>query len=205
MRFAVSLFILPLLVLLATSPAHAARLSFVGIVNSSEPNEPGTTYTGVPAYGAGVLLEFRMLPMIGIEFGALSTARKFDYKGTVPNNFSTTVEGKMYEFPVLLRAHLGSLLSLGFGGYYARAIGDAGFSSTINGIKISTSQSYASLRQSTSDYGVVTSAALYLRLIPLVRFVIDGRYTIGVKDNDLGPGTRKYNDMQLLAGLQIGF
>jgi hypothetical protein len=64
---------------------------------------------------------------------------------------------------------------------------------------------YASQNQSDTDYGVATSLALTLRFAPLIHILFDGRYLIGLKNTTLAGGDRKFNDMELLAGLQLGF
>lgn len=204
MRYFAALFLLSLFF---HPTAHGARISLLGVANSSEPNEPGTEYSGRPGYGAGLLLEFRLMPAIGIEFGALSLQRKYEYNTVVPTSTKTTVTAKMYEFPVLLRMHLGRLFSLGVGGYYAKAAGELGTETrTEGGAASSQTVSYASRNQTTSDFGALVSMALYFRLAAITHLTIDGRYAMGLKNNSTVAGSeRKYNDMQLLAGLQFGF
>ncbi|MFK4985673.1 hypothetical protein ACI4B7_28005, partial [Klebsiella pneumoniae] len=78
--------------------AYAARLSLVGVANSSTPNEPGTSYTGETTYGGGVLLEMRMIPMFGPELGALYAPRKYTYSVATPAAATYTLTGAAYEF-----------------------------------------------------------------------------------------------------------
>jgi hypothetical protein len=197
-----------LFALFAILPVHAeaARLSLAGVANSSQPTQPGTEYTGVAAYGAGILLEFRMVPFVGLELGGLYAPRKFSYSTVTPTVTKYTATATAYEFPALLRFHLGRTLSFGLGGYYAKAKGDIGLDSETNGVKSSQGVTFASQQQSDSDYGIATSLALTMRLAPLTHLLVDGRYLIGLKNNSLAAGgDRKYNDMELLAGLQFGF
>jgi hypothetical protein len=193
--------------LLLPGSADAARFSLMGVANSSEPNEPGTEYSSVSGYGAGLLMEFRLMPAIGIEFGALFMPRKFAYNTVVPTNTKTTVSAKVYEFPVLLRMHLGRLFSLGVGGYFARAAGEMNTETKTDGGAASTQTvSYASRSQTDTDFGALASLALYIRLAALTHLAVDARYTMGMKNNSTAAGgDRKFNDMQLLAGLQFGF
>jgi hypothetical protein len=185
--------------LFTASPAWALKISLLGGANLSKPELTGSyapAYKEKEAFGAGALLEFGMLPAIGLEFGALYLPRKFEYTvtgGATPN--STIVsEFNMMQFPVLLRATLGGVLSIGVGGYYARYPDAPKVYNSINN----------ELAHSESDYGVATSLALYMPFSPLSRFMIDGRYNIGVKDNMTGIGSLKYTDMQVLVGLQLG-
>jgi len=204
MRLAAIVF---LITLISASSAQAARFSLVGVANSSEPNEPGTEYSGRPGYGAGLLVEFRIMPAIGFEMGALYMPRKYEYNTAVPTSTKTTLSGKMYEFPVLLRMHLGRLFSLGVGGYYAKAAGQISGETQTEGAGTTTQvYTYAARNQTETDYGALVSLALYMRMAPLTYFTVDGRYAMGMKNTSTIAGSeRKYNDMQLLAGLQFGF
>lgn len=182
-----------ILAILFSSPAWAAKLSLVGGTNLSKPEmSPATTaYKEKEAFGGGAMLEFGFLPAIGLEFGALYLPRKFEYSvGATPQ----TSEFNVYQFPVLLRATLGGILSLGVGGYYAHYPDAPQVRDSLGNM----------LDHETSDYGVATSVAIYMPFSPISRFMIDGRYNIGVKDNLRSPREMKYNDLQILVGLQFG-
>ncbi len=186
--------------------AHALRLSVVGAANSSQPQELGREYEGVTSFGGGLLLEMRLVPLFGLEFGALYLPRKFRREIELPAQSKVTTEGKMYEFPVLLRTHLGSVLSFGIGGYYASATGQVATEVETGSLTTASRYSYAEVEQTTTDHGLLTSLALTIRMAPLTYFLLDGRYTMGLKNNSTAPGgSRKYNDMQFLAGLQFGY
>ena len=159
-------------------PAQAARLSFVGVANSSQPTQPGTEFTPATAYGGGALLEFRLLPMIGLELGGLYAPRKASYSTVTPVISKVTVTTKVYEFPALLKLHLGHFFAFGVGGYYAKGKGDATVETDIGGAKTTQNETFAQLQQSDSDYGIATSLALTTRLAPLTYFLLDGRYLI---------------------------
>ncbi|HEY8279658.1 MAG TPA: hypothetical protein VIH99_08545 [Bdellovibrionota bacterium] len=196
--------VLFLILCLSAPAAQAARIAFVGAALSSEPQEPGTDYQGKPFYGYGVLMEFRFVPLFGLELGALSVGRKFEKAGDTGSKIAYS--GKMYEFPALLRAHLGRTLSLGIGGYFAKVSGDITETTTTGSSSTTRVVSPATLNQTATDHGIVTSLALALRLAPLTYLLFDGRYTIGLKNNSTAAGgERKFNDSQLLAGLEFGF
>jgi len=187
-------------------PAHAARVAVVGVANSSTPNTPGVEYSAETSYGAGLLLEGRMVPMFGFEIGAIYAPRKFSYSTAIPNATTVTSSGKVYEFPALLRLHMGRTFSLGFGGYYAMGKGDITQETTSEAGKSTQSVTYASQSQTDSDYGLLGSAQLRFRLTPLTFLLFDARYLMGLKNNSTVAGSdRKYNDFELLAGLQLGF
>ena len=191
---------------LSTSAAHAARISLVGVANSSEPREPGVEYTGRPGYGAGLLLEFKFLPLVGLELGALVMPRTYESSTVVPTVTTTKYSAKIYQFPALLRMHLGRVLSFGVGGYYARAAGDITTETKSSAGTSAQTTTYTARSQTTTDFGALASLALYFRLAPLTHLTFDGRYAMGMKNNSTIAGSdRKFNDMQLLAGLQFGF
>jgi len=196
-----------ILILLALgAPAEAARISLVGLANSSTPSSPGVQYSGETSYGAGVLLEGRMAPMFGFEIGAMYAPRKFSYSTAVPNATTVTSTNKVYEFPALLRFHLGRKFSLGFGGYYEVGKGNISQQTTSDAGSSTQNLTYASQHQTDSDYGLLGSAQMAFRLTPLTHLIFDARYLMGLKNNSTVAGSsRKYNDFELLAGLQFGF
>lgn len=195
-----------ILCLLATAPeARAARITLAGVANSSEPREPGTEYTAKPGYGGGLLLEMRMMPALGFELGALVMPRAYE-STDVAANTTTRYSAKIYQFPALLRMHLGRFLSFGVGGYFARAAGDISTETKSSAGTSAQSTTYTARNQTTSDFGALASLALYFRMAPLTHLTFDGRYAMGMKNNSTVAGSdRKFNDMQLLAGLQFGF
>ncbi len=191
----------------AAPTAQAVKFSAVGALNMSEPKSAGTTYTAKNTYGGGAMLEFGLGPLFGFEIGALSLPRKYEYSTTTAGVTSSVVATqKMLQVPVLFRVYLANVLSLGVGGYYSKFKGNYETEANTLGIRTTTSSTYSSVGYTDSDYGFVSSIAIYLPLAPLFRIVIDGRYTVGIKDNAIDPATEfKYNDIQALAGFQLGF
>ena len=188
---------------LTATPAHAVRISLVGAGNYSTPETtPSSDFNPKPAFGGGALLEFGIIPAIGIETGAIWVPRKYEV-----NNFGYgwTAEQTMVQVPLVLRARIGNVLSLGVGGYYAKYTGDIEYQNTRIAAVRPVQIPYGAAALSDDDYGVVTSLAFYSSFGPLARLVFDARYIIGMKDNDLFPGyEKKFKDVQLLLGLQIG-
>jgi hypothetical protein len=184
------------------SDAQAAQIEFVAAGNSSEAHAPGTTYKGVPALGAGVLLEFRLVHYVGFEFGGIYVPRVYKTSGL---DTTTTTTQKLYEFPVLLRIHPVSFFSLGGGVYYGSYTGTVSTKVESATGTTQSSSTYAAAARSKRDYGLAAAAALYMPLAPLLKFVIDGRYTVGARNNSTGSGSLKFNDTQVLAGFRLGF
>jgi hypothetical protein len=193
--------------LLFVAPASAVKFSAVGAMIQAEPKlSNGSTYTAKNSYGGGALLEFGLGPIFGFEIGALSLPRKYEFANINAGITSSVVATqKMLQVPVLFRAYLGKVLSLGFGGYYAKYNGSYAFETTTLGVKTTGSSTYAAAGLSDSDYGFVSSIALYIPMAPMFRIILDGRYTVGVKDNSTTTTEMKFNDIQALAGFQLGF
>lgn len=188
---------------LSSSPAMAMKFSLVGAANLSTPEaSPATvTYSAVPDFGGGALLEFGLVPSVGLEFGGLYLKRNYDKA----NGFSKiNTKLTMWQFPVVLKAYLADVLSLGIGGYYSKYKDDVHLETrTAAGTAFSRSSLSTEL-QEDSDYGLVTSLGIYIPFGTSARFMVDGRYNIGVKDNSTSSTELKYNDMQVLVGFQFG-
>jgi hypothetical protein len=200
----IRLFIFALLAAFSAQEAYAIKLSAVGAIVSSQPAETTVLYDSKMSVGAGALLEFRIFPLLAMELGALSIKRKSVLAAGATETVTTK---ELYEFPVLLRLNLPGPLSFGIGGYYAHYQGKiAEETSTVGGNTVGAEYSYESRSATTTDYGLATSLALAFPMAPLMRLLFDARYTMGLKDNDIrATNTLKYNDLQFLAGLQVGF
>ena len=185
--------LLLLCALFGPAPAQALKLSAVGMINSSQPVvSPATTdYESERALGLGALVELPLMPAIGIEAGFLRTGRKFEYEAL---GRKAETSYRMWEVPLLLRATLGGVLSIGAGGYYA----------SYAGTPVVKDGNGNAFTHGGSDFGLATSLALYVPVAPLVSVLLDGRYNMGAKNNAGDSGDVKYRDSQLLVGLQLG-
>jgi hypothetical protein len=171
--------------------ANAMRFSLVGAANQSKPEySPEVSTTGKFGFGGGGLLEFGLVPTLGLELGLLALPRKYEVGNTL-------AEQSGFQVPVLLRAHLGNIFSLGVGGYYTKYGSDL----KLNG----ATTTYSAANWSDTDYGIATSVAFYSSIGPMTRLLFDARYLIGAKDNDDGAAEKKFRDIQLLLGVQFGF
>lgn len=198
-------FLFLILLALFSSNAHALRFSLVGAGNYSEPKVAGIKYNPILDFGGGALLEVGLVPFVGLEFGALYLPRKYSYTTVIPIDTDITVTQKMTQFPVLLRAYLGELLSIGVGGYYAKYTGNIKVDYRVGPYTSSYTSAYGTQNMTTEDYGFVGSLAFYIPFTPLTRFLLDARYTVSAKDNNPSGAELKFNDIQGLVGLQIGF
>lgn len=183
------------------TPAHALRVSLVGAANYSTPEtKPAWDFNGKPAFGGGALLELGFIPGLGLETGALWLPRKYEVLNA---GYTYTTEQNMVQVPLMLRARLANVFSLGIGGYYATYTGNIEYQRDRLG-SVPVVDTYGNQALSSDDYGVIASVAFYSSLTPLARFMLDARYVIGVKDNDNLFYEKKFRDIQILMGLQFG-
>ncbi len=206
------------LALAAMVPAQASatRFSIVGVDTISTPNvDPSSLKvngvdatlgtSGASAFGGGALLGFAMAPAFEFETGALYITRKYDMTIAAAGVSQTSTQSQhAVEIPALLRYHVAHYFSVGAGGYAAIGTGNVkttGPSGTV------TSSTYASAGLKNRDYGVLFSAALHIPVSTGASFLVDGRYSMGLTDVNADskslPVEEKYNDIQVLAGLQF--
>ena len=206
------------------SHVHAAKISVVGAGEISKlTSDPSTTsVAGVSttfssaskqSYGLGMLLGMSVGPVIELESGLLLINRKYQLT-TAANgkNQTDSYAQKAVQLPLLLRLHLGNLLSVGAGGYVAVGTGsvvdnnDGGFT----GQPKTTTGTYATQSIKNKDFGVMASAAINLPIAPMVSILFDARYILDLSDVNASPTSssppvsHKYQDAQFLLGLQFG-
>lgn len=162
----------------ASSAQAQTNFSLVGVGNLASFSNGSTSSDRTLGVGGGALLEFQSSPSFGLEFGVLYNPR---VQGDVVKYTANTVQ-----VPVALRFHLSNYVSLGVGGYYASYL---------------QNRSYGS----DSDYGALGSLGIYMPIGAMTKFIIDGRYIYGLKDQNPGFGETKSRDIQILAGLRFGF
>ncbi len=158
----------------------------------------GSRYT----YGGGVLFRFEMFSKLSLEVGALYLPRGYSESdsvvGTVVNTFDTI------QFPALLKYQPFSILSLGLGPYFSHGVGSV-HSYPVSDPSQTTDTAYSFSTFGADDYGMVVSAGLDIRILPLTRWVMDGRYLIGAQNISKMDGTSIYfRDLQIITGLRFG-
>lgn len=199
------------LVAASTTNAFAGiRTSIVGAATSTTMNAsnvPSTaTVSGVTitnltvsgkskiGYGAGVLFDASLASVMSVEFGLLFVNRKSESTSSfsvlgVPQTDTSTDSLNYIELPVILRAWLTPMFSLGAGGYYAQGIG-----SKFSGSGVTK-----------NDYGAIGSAQLRLPMGGSA-FLLDGRYNYGFKNVNASSVALdlKYREIELLVGVTFG-
>lgn len=196
--FCTAVFLLP-------TDSFAFAFSLLGAANYSTPTtNNGGNYKSKAALGYGAGFEFSLLPMVRMEIDAINISRKYENSTTSTLN---SYEQKMWEVPLILRLWLGRHLSVGLGAYYAKYTGEVNKNSNpINGGAITNTKiAYAGSSYTKDDYGLLTSIGLYFTLIPGVKIIAEGRYTMGLRDNDTSSAELKFNDVQAITGLRVGF
>ena len=188
---------------LLTDQAQASRLALVGAATFSEPdNRRGQityNYNSRMGIGGGVLWDIGSNPLYGFQVGVLSLKRRYD------SGVDRYSEG-LIQVPALFRMYL-NWLSFGVGPYYAMYSGDINHE-VFAGEQVVLSEKLprAQLNRTNSDYGIIGSASARWALNAGVGLLFDLRYSIGMQDNDtLETNELKFNDVQLIGGLQIYF
>ncbi len=146
--------------------------------------------------GGGLLIDSSFSPKMSGEFGVLYITRKSDttVNATILAVPTTTVTNNSLNYiqiPAVLRFWMGSMFSLGAGGYYAQGMGSKFSSSGVT----------------KSDYGAIGSVQFKLPMGNSASFLVDGRYNYGLKNvNNSSFSTMdlKYRDIQILAGVTFG-
>jgi hypothetical protein len=189
--------------MLAT-PAQAAKLSVVGAGNLSKPKlSPIEVIPAAQAkfgIGGGALLEFPFTPVFGVEIGGLYVPRKYDI-GSNQAGYVRSLNG--LEIPVTLKFRLLPVLNVGVGGFYRMAMGDVKYTTPAGA---SGSETYDSAGLDKSDMGFHGTLGFDMPVGPMMGFVVDGRYQVGIQDQ-LKPAqtgsTYKFSGIQVLAGLRF--
>jgi hypothetical protein len=185
---------------LISPSAYALKLSVVGAGNyTNAESQAAYNYSAKTALGGGGMLELGIIPGVGLEIGAIFVPRQYEITS---NGSSYTTKQNLLQVPVMLRANLMNVVSLGVGGYVGRYMGTPEY--TVNTGAAPSQISYGPGGLTRTDYGTIASLAFYSSLTPLARFVLDARYVISAKNSDSSANGRKFRDVQLLVGLQMG-
>ncbi|MEK6580469.1 MAG: outer membrane beta-barrel protein, partial [Bdellovibrionota bacterium] len=146
-------------------------------------------------YGVGV--GWSAMPGFGFETDLLMTKRKFGA------NAVTDLAAQYLQIPVIFKATMIPMVTLGAGLYYAKSLSDK-LTQTTSGVD--TEISFGSLNWNQSDFGWLLEAGGSFPLAPLLSFKVDLRYYMGFSSISTDT-TRsdKWNGLDVLAGLSFGF
>jgi hypothetical protein len=196
----------------AASAAQAgARVNALGGITMANPSESGvtpvSTYKAKSAMTYGATVDFDVNPMIAIETGILSVGGKIEI--TTSGVVDTAVT-RAIEVPFLVRFTALPILDFGVGGYYQKF--NSTFELTDSAGTKTTYNWNTDFFNKTTDYGAKLSARLMLPLAPMIKFVVDANYKMGManlNDSSLAGSTAgrtfKNREMAALAGISIGF
>ncbi len=190
---------------LSALPAQALEVGALGGLNfwgygfapPSGTTAPTTKTTGSLAFGGFVRVG--MNPLLDLELDLIYAKKKNAYtSGAGTNVFETS----SYMVPVLVRSSFipGNFINVGAGAYY-----EIGTSNgvTVNGVN----GAYSDAGVKSHDIGLIGSVQMSLPVMPLVRFLIDGRYLHGLSEqqNDTATnGSYKNRSIQAFAGISVG-
>lgn len=212
----------------ALSPSAQAApigVAIVGAAQSSDvsiSNQPTTaTVSGVPitniatttkpklGFGGGLLFDTMMASRLGLELGVLYGARKTEsitsYTALGVNTSTDSIsEARFVQLPLLARLWLHPMLSVGAGGYYAQGVGQVSNKNQSTGA--TTKESFQDAGLKKTDYGILGSVQLRLRLSMAATLLLDGRYTQGLANvSATSDGTvKKFHEVQGLVGFAFG-
>ena len=221
MKKIVLLFVL--LSALVGSSAMAFEVAPVVGVNFSNVSVSGATgaisnvtWSSKMGIDYGVPASFSMAPLISLQVGALVDNRKFLGTDASDPLGKIEVETKQnyIQIPVVARFTVFPGLSLGAGGYYAMGTGDIKAKTTItvpgvDPVVEEETSTWEADKTKKTDLGLIASVAYNIPIAPLVSFMIDGRYLLGLTNFQDDPAlpntTSKWKSIQLLAGVNIGF
>lgn len=190
-----------LLVLIAVQPAVAkAEITVLGGINMAKPSvstTPATTTASSNALGLGLLWGKKFgAGMFGIETGLFYFQEKFAA-------FSMDWKTKRLHVPLMFRLNPVKFLSIGAGGYYENGTGDV----DVSALGVTVTQSYADSGLKKSDYGLDFDLRIKIPFGPMVAFVIDGRYQLGLAErlkDTTGGASYKSRSIQALGGFSFG-
>jgi hypothetical protein len=188
--------------LMAVGSAQAAHVNVEAGITMANPSSNATspTYSSGTGITGGATLEFALVPvLLDLEVGLLSVGYKF---GATAGGVKSDVTTRAWEVPVMVRFVALPLVDFGAGLYFQK------FNSTYDtdtaGVKV-TGLDWGS-QAKTSDMGTKISARLMLPVAPMMHFLVDANYKLGLKDLSTVSGvTFKNRELGVLAGLAIGF
>ncbi len=192
---------------LAASPARALEVgALAGLDLGSRTVEPeiaGTVYSGGTSLMGGLFFQAGLMPGFTWEINALLQGR--EVKGSVGVN-ETFTRASYWSFPLIARFWLGDFLSVGAGPYFNFISGDVEIETKNPGGTTITSASASAQGLRGSDFGLLGSAQLKLGLAPALSALVDVRYVLGLTDFDSSDvSTQHWRDVQILAGISLGF
>lgn len=180
------------LIALGSAPVHALEVIGVGGLNFHSPSveRTGTSVDSATGIALGAYLGWGLFPGFGMETGVISTRRKMTL------NVSGVEQKSRYaaiEVPLMLRFTALPVLSFGGGIYHAR-----------NSRKINGDTEDANRKR--GEFGTRLNARFTLPLAPLVGFVVEANYLLGLTDIDLDPNSSfKTREIQALVGVSVSF
>ena len=188
--------------------AHALEVGVLGGLNFwgygfAPPT--GATLTGKTSgqLGLGAFVKTGLNPILDLELDLIYMKKKNTITIAAGTASQTNVfETASYMIPVMVRTSFipGGFVNVGAGAYYE--IG------TSNGVTFDgASGTYSDAGVKHHDLGLIGSIQLRMPILPLVHFLVDGRYLFGLNEqnNDVSSsGSFKNRSYQAFAGISVG-
>jgi len=187
-----------------TGQAHALEVGLLGGLNFwgyGFTPPAGGTLTGKTSgqLGLGGFVKAGLNPILDLELDLIYMKKKNTISGASQTNVFETAS---YMIPVMVRTSFipGGFVNVGAGAYY-----EIGTSSGV--IVDGASGAYSDAGVKSHDLGLIGSVQLRLPILPLVHFLVDGRYLYGLNEqsNDVASsGNFKNRSYQAFAGISVG-
>ena len=202
---------------LGSASAQAYTMGIMGGMNMSSqsatvgPGLNGSTVssTSGTGYQGGVYFAQNFTPMLTFELGLNYQSLQSKSTLTVLTGSTTiTTTEKRLQVPLIVRYwFIPSILGFGVGGYYSMGLGNVKADSSNEAITASSNGSYKDAGLKSSDYGAVGSVQLRFPIGPTLRFLVDGRYLMGLAEQstDTNNLSLKNREIDVLAGIGWGW
>lgn len=184
-------------------PCHAVELTALGGFNFWAPSYTPSIPSESSRFGFiyGVYGGYDILPKIGVDLGVFRVSKKRN-TGGAGNDYTSTYSD--FEFPLLARFKAIPMISFGLGPYFAKL----GQTVKQSGTKSSSPapSSIQTVNRASTDFGIKADIRMEFPFTPVVSFVGDLSYNLGLKDiNTSSSQKEKTTELQTLAGVQIAF
>ncbi len=189
------------LLLLALSAPDARAFEIGGLIGPSF-NSPSVSVSGSTSIQGGfsigstggVFIGMGILPMIGVELGTFLSRRSL---ATELGAITATQYFTSVHVPLLLRINLPIFFSISAGPYLNHSFGSV--TQKVGAAEASGFYSDAGLR--TLDGGLLASIRWSKSIVPLISFLVDARYKLGLSNLSSAAGsTVKTRETEILVG-----
>ena len=193
-----------------TKSYASTTVGAVGAYNNSNvsltQSNADTTTSSNNEFGGGLLITSQFYRRLGAEIGFFYLQNKSDF--SLSGNFTGSGNSTWdtIQIPIMIRFWLFPALSLGAGGYIEHLVGSVKSVTTLTS-PFAITDTQSNTPTPTEGFGAVVSVQFQIPLWRKLKWVVDGRYEIGLTEfSGLGNGSSaKSNHLLILSGLGLHF